>query len=106
TATQPIEDGRCGGGEEQQALGWPPLVTEAWVVPVHDLGEEHEPVTIMAATDEGPLPAQPVAAVYRDRLPTGRERARNDGLRRTVNDLRRALVRQPCQKAAGGNREL
>ena len=36
--------------------------------------------------------AQPVAAIHRDRLPTGGERGRNDGIGMTVHDLRRAFV--------------
>jgi hypothetical protein len=101
-----VQDGRLVGWQEHEALDRAALVVEEWLAPVHNLGEEQEPVTIMATTDEGPLPTQTVAAIHRDRLPTGRERARNDGLRRTVHDLCRTLVRQPRREAAPGYREL
>src|SRR5262245_55183293 len=90
-----IQDGHLVGGKEHEALHRVALVVAPWLVPVHNLGDEHEPVSIMAAAVEGPLAAQLVAAVYRKRLPTGRERSRKDSLGMTVEDLRRAFVRQP-----------
>jgi hypothetical protein len=63
-------------------------------------------VPIMAAGNEGPLPAETVAAIHRDRLTTRKERSRHDGSGMTSQDLRRALIRQPRQETAGANGHL
>ena len=53
-----VQDGCLGSGEKHEALDRAALGVAAGLVPVHDLGEAHEPVPIMAAGSEGPLPAE------------------------------------------------
>src|SRR5262245_36487117 len=88
-----VQDVRLVGWEEHKTLHRVALIVTAWLVPVHDLGEEQGPVAIMAAADKRPLPTQLVATLHRDRPPPGCERSHNDGLRRMLHDLRPALVR-------------
>src|SRR5437870_6658948 len=83
-----IQDGHLVSGEKHEALDRLALVVLPWLVPLHNLGDEHEPVTIMAPAGEGPLAAQAVAAVHRARLPTRCERACKEGRGMTVEDLR------------------
>src|SRR5262245_24917720 len=74
-----VQDGCLVSGGKHEALDRAALGVAAGLVPVHDLGEAHEPVPIMAAGNEGPLPAETVAAIHRDRLTTRKERSRHDG---------------------------
>src|SRR4029450_5950350 len=88
-----VQEGCLVSGEKHEALDRAALGVAVGRVPVHDLGEAHDPVPIMAAGNEGPLPAETVAAIYRDRLTTRKERSRHDGGGRTRHDLRRARSR-------------
>src|SRR6266545_7626345 len=102
-----IQDAGLIRRHERPHIHRDPLGVEAWLVPVHEAGEEREPASVMSAADEGPLPAHTVAACYRGRSTTReRETGATGDLRMTLQDLRRALIRQPGQDQVHHEREL
>ena len=101
-----IEDFRLACGQEHEPQQRHALLVDTWRVPIRNLQKEYQPVTMMSAADERPLPCQAVAAVHSDRRATGCKSSAENGIGPAVQNFSRTIARQPGQEGVGTDRDL